>query len=449
LPLKISVSGLRGIVGQGLDAELVVRFASAFGEWLPAGPVVVARDSRPSGPMIVHAVKAGLLSTGHDVVDAGLITTPTTEYLVQTTDAIGVVIVTASHNPVEWNALKLLRGDGLFLDAEQIAAVVARADAPAREHRAALALGQEHSDPRAERLHLDAILALDLLDPAKIRRAGLRVVVDCVEGAGGVALPTLLRDLGASVVEIGCGRSGLFPHDPEPRPDHLQELSRRVSATGADLGLAVDPDVDRLALVDRGGAPISEESTLVVAADYVLRRRKGPVVVNLSTTLGMDRVAKAHGVPILRTAVGEANVVQKMLQVGAVVGGEGNGGVILPALHPGRDALLGAALVLAAVAEGGSLRACLDRHPPTAMAKDKLALTPELDDPSRWEQALRALGGGGHMDATDGLRYDRGESWIHMRRSNTENALRIIAEAGDASAAQAMIEQVKRHLLDT
>jgi phosphomannomutase len=446
MSLKISVSGMRGIVGEDLDAEVAVRLASAFGGWLPQGPVVLARDSRPSGPMLGHAVAAGLLSTGHDVVDAGILSTPGTEYLVQTTDAIGGVIVTASHNPVAWNALKLLRHDGLFLDAQAIAAVTANAGAQARGHRHALQLGSLRLEQHAERRHLDAILRLDLLDRDAIQHAGLRVVVDCVEGAGGAALPALLRDLGVQVVEIGCGLTGHFPHDPEPRPEHLQELAARVASEGADLGLAVDPDVDRLSLVDRGGVALSEECTLVLAADFVLRWRKGPMVVNLSTTMLMDRVARTHGVPLLRTPVGEANVVQKMLEIGAVVGGEGNGGVILPALHPGRDALLGAALVLAAVAEAGSLRACLERFPRVAMAKDKLALTAAVDDPALWERALRALGGSGRMDATDGLRYDRGDSWIHLRRSNTENALRLIAEAADEATARAMIGRVRSEL---
>jgi phosphomannomutase len=442
MSLKISISGIRGVVGRALDAEVVTRFAAAYANWLPEGPVVVARDTRPSGPMVLRAVEAALLSTGHDVVHAGILSTPGTEYLVQTTDAVGGVIVTASHNPVEWNALKLLKGDGLFLDAEEMEEVVRRSEAP-RRHVDALEQGRWREDLTGNERHIDAILALDLVDAQKVAAAGLKVVVDAVEGAGGEVLPALLRRLGVEVIELHCGLTGRFPHDPEPRVEHLEELRTRVAATGADLGLAVDPDVDRLALVDAGGRPVSEELTLVVAADHVLARRKGSVVVNLSTTLTMDRLAARHGVPLLRTPVGEAHVVRRMLEEEAVVGGEGNGGVILPALHPGRDAPLGAALVLSAVAEAGSLRACLDRHPPTSMVKDKVALEGEADDPVRWEAALRGLGVGGSMDAADGLKYDLGDRWVHLRRSNTENALRIIAEAADEATARGLIQAVR------
>lgn len=446
MPLKISVSGIRGIIGQDLDAEVVARFAAAFGNHLPPGPVVVARDSRPSGPMLAAAVSAALQSTGHDVVDTGILTTPSTEYLVQTTDAVGGVIVTASHNPVEWNALKLLRGDGLFLSADEMADVQRRTEAPRREHRDALSLGLLSHRDDAQDLHVQAILDLPEIDAEAIARAGLKVAVDCTEGAGGGPLPDLLRRLGAEVLELHCGMTGMFPHDPEPRPEHLQELRALVEESGADLGLAVDPDVDRLAMVDRGGIAVSEEMTLPVASEFILERRKGPVVVNLSTTMVMDHVAKAHDVPIHRTPVGEANVVARMLEVDAVVGGEGNGGVIYPAHHPGRDALLGAALVLAAVAERGSLRACLDRLPAAVMAKDKLELTPELDDPARWEAALRTLGAGGRMDDADGLKYALADRWIHLRRSNTENAVRLIAEAPDIDQARQLIDQVRSHL---
>jgi phosphomannomutase len=273
------------------------------------------------------------------------------------------------------------------------------------------------------------------------------VVVDAVEGAGGYVVPELLRRLGVEVIELHCGMTGRFPHDPEPRPEHLEELRARVASEGADLGLAVDPDVDRLALVDRGGGAVSEERTLVVAADHVLARHKGPLVVNLSTTYALDLVARRHGVEIHRTAVGEANVVRRMLELGAVIGGEGNGGVILPALHPGRDAPLGAALVLAAVAEAGSLRGCLDRYPDSVMVKEKLELSPQIDDPELWRRALRSLGEGGRMDATDGLKYSLGERWVHLRRSNTENALRIIAEAEEEASARNLVGTVRDTLI--
>jgi phosphomannomutase len=252
--------------------------------------------------------------------------------------------------------------------------------------------------------------------------------------------------MGVEVVELYCGMTGMFPHDPEPRPEHLEELRQAVAAQDAHLGLAVDPDVDRLSMIDRGGLGVSEERTLVVASDYVLARQPGPVVVNLSTTLAMDRVTEAYGVALYRTPVGEANVVHKMLEVSAILGGEGNGGVILPALHAGRDALLGAALVLSAVAERGSLRACLDRYPNSHIVKEKLVLSPDIDDESLWEVALRELGDGGQLDSSDGLKYDLGDRWVHLRRSNTEHALRIIAEADDESSAGELVQQVAARL---
>lgn len=446
MSLKVSVSGIRGVVGTGLDAESLVRWASAFGEWLPPGPVVVARDSRPSGPMVVAAVQAGLMSTGHTVIDAGMTTTPTTEMLVQETDAVGGVIVTASHNPVEWNALKLLRHDSQFLSAADIEAVTALQAAPARKHKIALETGQLEYRHDADALHLSGIL--DLLDTDAIRKAGLKVCFDAVEGAGGRIVPQLLDMLGVEHEDLYCGCTGNFPRDPEPRADHLHELAERVAASGADLGLAVDPDVDRLALVDKGGIALSEEVTLALVTDYMLERNPGPVVVNLSTTLAMDEVARRHGVPLHRTPVGEANVVAKMMSENAVIGGEGNGGVIYPTLHPGRDAVLGVALVLAAVAERGSLRAGLDRLPASTMAKAKFDLTPEIDDPSRWRVAAQSLGEGGVFNDSDGVRYALKDRWVHLRRSNTEPVLRIITEAGTEELAKELVEQVRAALVD-
>jgi phosphomannomutase len=444
MSLKVSVSGVRGVIGTALDAESLVRWASAFGAWLPEGPVVVARDSRPSGPMVAAAVQAGLMSTGHDVIDAGLTTTPTTEMLVQETDAVGGVIVTASHNPVQWNALKLLRGDGLFLSAEEVEAVIALEAAKSRPHRIALETGRLSHRDDADDLHLRRIL--ELVDVAEIRRAGLTVVFDAVEGAGGSIVPRLLDQLGVEHRDLYCGCTGRFPRDPEPRADHLHELADVVRDTGADLGLAVDPDVDRLALIDKGGIALSEELTLALVADFMLERNPGPMVVNLSTTLAMDEVARRHGVRLRRAPVGEANVVAAMLEDGAVIGGEGNGGVIYPALHPGRDAVLGVALVLAAVARRGSLRACLDRLPASAMAKAKFDLTPELDDPSRWRIAAQSLGEGGEFDESDGVRYALPDRWVHLRRSNTEPVLRIITEAGSEQEAEELVQLVRSAL---
>jgi phosphomannomutase len=447
--LKVSVSGIRGIVGETLDAESVSRFAAAFGAWLPPGPIVVARDSRISGPMLSMAVQSALLSTGHDVIDAGLLSTPATEYLVQESDAVGGVIVTASHNPIEWNALKLLRSDGLFLSAPQLTELMEYAEAPRRPHRSAVELGALMARTDGERLHREAILALDVVDADAVRRAGLRVAVDCVEGAGGYALPRLLESMGVEVLRLHCGCTGRFPRDPEPRAEHLGELAEKVAQEEADLGLAVDPDVDRLSLVDRGGRALSEELTLAVAADHVLGSRahgSTDIVVNLSTSLVMEHVAERHGATLHRTPVGEANVVARMLELGAVIGGEGNGGVIFPSLHPGRDAILGAAIVLCAVARRGSLSACLEGLPPAHMVKEKIELRPQVDDPRLWRDALASLGSDGQWNESDGIRLALPGRWVHLRRSNTENALRVIAEAPDPETADNMIRSVRARL---
>ncbi len=442
MALQVSVSGVRGVVGVDLDAVVVARWAAAFGAWLPAGPVVVGRDTRPSGPMLAHAVFAALVSTGHDVHDLGIATTPTTELAVQEGGAAGGIILTASHNPQPWNALKFLDGRGLFLTAD--------AHAQLRERLAAGGghvpwdrLGRVVPVAGAAARHVAAVLDLPWLDRARIAARGLRVVVDAVEGAGGEIVPELLRALGVACVPLHCGLSGRFPHDPEPTPAHLAQLCAAVRAEGADLGCAVDPDVDRLALVDGDGQPLSEEMTLVLAVDFLLGREPGPVVVNLSTTQLIERAAARHGAAVWRTPVGEANVVARMLEAEAVIGGEGNGGVIYPALHPGRDALVGLAMILQSLADtGATLRDLAAGYPPVAMLKEKQELGAPFDA-AGWEPALRALGPG-DLDRRDGLKWTGQTAWVHVRPSNTEPIVRIIAEARDAAAARDLVDEVKR-----
>ncbi len=439
--LRVSVSGVRGVVGAGLDAVSAARWAAAFGAWLPAGPVVVGRDTRPSGAMVRDAVCAALASTGHDVRDIGVATTPTTELEVQHTDAVGGIIITASHNPQQWNALKFLDGRGLFLDAEQNAVVRARFDAQ-DGHVTHERLGGVTQVADADARHLDALLALPWLDRAGIAARGLHVVVDAVEGAGGAIVPALCERLGVRCTRLGCGLSGRFPHDPEPTPAHLGELIAAVATSGADLGLAVDPDVDRLALVADGGRPLSEEMTLVLAADFLLAREPGDLAVNLSTTGLIERVAERHGSRVWRTPVGEANVVAAMLRHGCVLGGEGNGGVIYPALHPGRDALVGIAMILQALATTrrplSVLAAVL---PPVAMVKEKFDAG-EVPAGDGLRRALLRLGPG-DLDDRDGLKWTGRDGWVHVRSSNTEPVVRIIAEAASEAAARALIARVR------
>jgi len=440
--LRVSVSGVRGVIGDGLDAVSAARWAAAFGAWLRPGPVVVGRDSRPSGPVIRDAVCAALASTGHDVRDLGIATTPTTEMAVQETDAVGGVIITASHNPQQWNALKFLDGRGLFLDADQNAAVQARL-AAGDGHVAWDRLGRIAHATGADERHLDAILRLPWLDRGRIAARRLHAVVAAVEGAGGQIVPALCERLGVRCTPLGCGLSGHFPHDPEPTPAHLVELRERVQATGADLGFAVDPDVDRLALVADGGRALSEELTLALAVGFVLGHEPGDVAVNLSTTRLIEEVARRHGGRVHRTPVGEANVVATLLRERCVVGGEGNGGVIYPALHPGRDALVGIAMILQLVAERAQpLSALATALPPVAMVKDKVAAE-ALPGTAALRERLRALGPG-DIDDRDGLKWTGREAWVHVRPSNTEPAVRIIAEAADEAAARALIARVRQ-----
>jgi phosphomannomutase len=432
------------VVGEGLDAVVATRWAAAFGSWLPPGPVIVGRDPRPSGEMMLAAVIAGLNSTGHDVWDIGLATTPTTELEVENSEAVGGIIITASHNPQPWNALKFLQANGLFLTADQNRQLSRCLEAGGR-HVGWDRLGRRVERAGAENRHVEAIWNLPWLNAEAVRARELRVVVDAVEGAGGAIVPRLLEGLGVVSHCIHCGLSGLFPHDPEPTPANLESLRAEVERVGADLGFAVDPDVDRLALVDGTGRALSEELTLVLATDVLLAREPGPVAVNLSTTGLIDVVAAKHGVEVLRTPVGEANVVETLLDARCTIGGEGNGGVIYPALHAGRDALVGVALILQGLAESGrSLAELADELPPVAMVKTKVAAE-ILPDAARLAERLAELGPG-TLDDRDGLKWTGESAWIHVRPSNTEPVIRLIAEAESEEAAHELVETVRRLL---
>jgi phosphomannomutase len=442
--LMVSISGLRGVVGPVLNSEVAGSLAAAFGTWAPPGPIVVGRDSRLSGPMMRHAVVAGLLSTGHDVIDLGIATTPTTEILVTTHGASGGVILTASHNPEPWNALKLLARTGLFLSSSEGEAVMAVWRGKRAVHRPWDQLGVLSEDMAAAEVHIRSILDLPWLDRESIAARRYHVVVDCTNGAGGVVVPELLRRLGAAqVTELHCEPTGRFGRRPEPTPAHLGELSARVRELGADLGFATDPDVDRLGVVAGTGEALFEEYTLALATDYLLARHPGPVVVNLSTTKALDDVCRRHGVPLWRTAVGEANVVARMLEVGAVIGGEGNGGVILPALHPGRDALVGMALILQSMAESG--RSVADLYaglPHYRMVKRSLPLARPIDDVELAALAREEFAG--EQDTTDGVKVTLPEGWVHLRRSNTEPIVRAIAESPQQEIAESLVARALR-----
>lgn len=448
----VSVSGVRGRVGAPLTPELMAGIAAAFGGFLrsegPQGPVFVGRDSRTSGPMFQAAVVAGLQSVGCDVVILGVVPTPTLLLAVRDGGGAGGIGVTASHNPAEWNALKLVSGEGIFLDADasvRFRHYLAEVDPPRASWDG---LGSALEDTGAWARHLERILALPHLDLQGLRARRFRVAVDCVHGAGGPPVAELLESLGCTVTGMGMDPDGRFPRDPEPTAANLADLGRLVRESGAEVGLAIDPDADRLSLVNERGVPLGEDYTLALAAAAVLRRTPGTVVTNLSTSLVLDDVATSFGAPVVRAPVGEVNVARRMQAVGAVVGGEGNGGVILPALHFTRDAPLAVALVLQHLLdEGASLATAAGRWPSYAIVKEKVGFPREALD--RAYDALSDDLGAAERDTTDGLRlaFPARRSWLHVRPSGTEPVVRLIAEAPDAAAARALVRRA-RDILD-
>jgi phosphomannomutase len=444
----ISVSGMRGLVGTDLTPELVARHAAALGAWVRAhggSRVVIGRDARTSGAMFTAAATAGFQSVGTDVVDVGLAPTPTVQMAVEHHHAGAGLIITASHNPIEWNALKFVGADGIFLDAESGAAVRALAESgPVRAGWNAI--GSVTCDDGAIARHLDAILALPEIDVETIRRRGFHVALDCVRGAGAPAMLPLFERLGVRVSGINLEADGRFPREPEPVPANLGQLGQLVRDSGADLGMAVDPDVDRLALVDETGTPIGEDYSLAIAARVPLARLAGgptpPVAVaNLSTSLVVEDAVRAAGGRLVRAPVGEANVARAILAEGAVVGGEGNGGVILPALHVGRDAPLGAALILQHLACSGERLSGLVRSAPRYVIVK--AKAPRHRDMAAWYGALRKALPGAAEDDRDGLRLGWADRWLHVRPSGTEPIVRLIAEAPSAGEAEELLARAR------
>jgi len=457
--LIVSVSGVRGIVGTDLVPELVARLAASFGLLVAKehdATVVLGRDARVSGPMFAAAAQAGLQSVGCGVVDCGLVPTPTLQLAVEHHHAAGGIAITASHNPAEWNALKFVGPDGLFLDGADARALVERAERGDLRRSTWDRVGTVALDDGAVRRHVDAVLRLEVLRPVRIRRRKLTVALDCVRGAGGTVMPLLLRRLGCKVVGMDLEPDGRFPRAPEPVPEHLGPLGELVRRRKADLGMAVDPDVDRLALVDERGEPIGEDYTLAFAVRAVLEavgRRAGgrktahkpsarppghpPVVINLSTSLVVEDAAHGCGAEVLRAPVGEANVARAMREAGAVIGGEGNGGVILPALHLGRDAPVGAALILELVTRAGkSLSELVADQPRYAMVKAKAPWVPDL---ATTYGELRRQFPDAVLDQQDGLRLAWAGRWLHVRPSGTEPMVRLIAEAPTREAALQLI----------
>ena len=443
--LMVSVSGVRGRVGEALTPEIVGRFAAGFGAWaaarLGAGiapTIVVGRDSRVSGPMFHRAVVAALQSVGARVIDIGVVPTPTVQLAVEHHHAAGGLAITASHNPVEWNALKFIGPSGLFLDGDEgreMRAVVESNFARASWDR----LGTLETDDGAIDRHIEQILALPFLDVDGIRSRRFHVVLDCVRGAGGLFMPKLLERLGCVVESMNLEADGRFPREPEPIAENLGEVEALVKRTGAVVGLVVDPDVDRLALISEEGRAIGEDYTLALAASVVLRHRSGPLVTNLSTSRIMDDVAARANTHVVRAPVGEVNVATRMRSENAPIGGEGNGGVILTELHLGRDAPVGAALILQLLHEDGRpLSAIVRDYPKYAIVKDKLV---RPDAPLDTVYAsLQKTFADADVDLQDGLRLTWKDRWVHVRPSGTEPIVRVIAEAPTEHEARQLIQ---------
>jgi len=440
--LMVSVSGVRGRVGEALTPEIMTKFAAGFGAWaLSAGrskTIVVGRDSRVSGPMFHRAVLAALQSVGARVIDVGVVPTPTIQLAVEHHHAAGGLGITASHNPIEWNALKFIGPSGLFLDGDEGKAMraVVESDFPRATWDQ---LGTVEEDTQAIARHIAQVLALPYLDVAGIRARKFHVVLDCVRGAGGLFMPQLLDQLGCTVEAINLEADGRFPRAPEPVAENLKEVEALVARTKAAVGLVVDPDVDRLALIADDGKAVGEDYTLALAASVVLKHRPGPIVTNLSTSRIVDDVAARANTHVVRAPVGEVNVATRMRAEGAPVGGEGNGGVILTEMHLGRDAPVGAALILQLLHdEGRPLSAIVRDYPRYAIVKDKLD-RPDAPLDTVYASLTQTFADA-VVDTQDGLRLTWPDRWVHVRPSGTEPIVRVIAEAPTEEDARALIQ---------
>jgi phosphomannomutase len=440
-----SLSGIRGVIGNGLDPITVTTYGAAFGTYLKKGKVVIGRDTRPSGDMVFRAIASGLSSVGVDVVDVGVVPTPTVEIAVKGLKAAGGICVTASHNPSSWNALKFFNASGEFLTTVQYNRMNRVFESGKFAFRPVEKLGKISRDDRWIETHIKKTLAVKTVNRAAIKKARFTVVVDAINGAGSVALPELLERLGAKVHRINCKGDGNFVHEAEPLPKNLGQLARAVKRYKADVGFACDPDADRLVLVDEKGRPVHEELTLTIAVYQVLKRRRGATVINLSTSRTTADVAKAMNSRVYLSKVGEANVVEMMHKKGAVIGGEGNGGVIYPEFHTGRDSLIGAALVLSALAEGKqTLSQLTETFPRYHTIKAKAALPRDfVRRLRRFEKQASSLLGKSRIDRRDGLRFDFKEGWLQLRKSNTEPIFRLIIE----TSSEKLTEDLRRKTL--
>lgn len=456
-----SISGIRGTIGGRAGDTLnpldIVKFTSAYATFIrrsgqsTSNTIVVGRDARISGPMVMHVVCGTLMGMGYDVLNIGLATTPTTELAVRMSGAAGGIIITASHNPRHWNALKLLNQEGEFLTKDNGNEVLAIADSEDFEYADVDHLGHYREDDSFNQRHIESVLALDLVDVEAIRKAHFRVAVDSINSVGGIILPDLLKALGVEYTFLNGEANGDFAHNPEPLEKNLGGIMGEVGRGGYDLGIVVDPDVDRLAFIQENGKMYGEEYTLVTVADYVLDHVKGATVSNLSSTRALRDVTEKHGCKYYAAAVGEVNVTTKMKEVGAVIGGEGNGGVIYPESHYGRDALVGIALFLSSLAQKGckasELRASF---PSYFIAKNRIDLTPSTDVDAILERVKELYGAERDVQVTDidGVKLDFPDRWVHLRKSNTEPIIRVYSEASTMDEADALGKKLMQVVYD-
>lgn len=453
-----SISGIRGTIGgrpgDNLTPLDLVKFSTAYGQWIKNQSsaekykVVIGRDARISGAMVQQLVMNTLVGMGIDIVDLGLSTTPTVEMAVTMENANGGIILTASHNPKQWNALKLLNAKGEFLNAAEGEEILKFSESTTIEYAEVDDLGKITANDEYIDKHIDEILKLKWVDAEKIRSANFKVVVDGVNSTGGISIPPLLRKLGVEVVELYCDPTGHFPHDPEPLAKNLTDLFEKVKEEKADLGIVVDPDVDRLAFVDENGKMFGEEYTLVAVADYLLGKQKGNTVSNLSSSRALRDVTEKHGGKYQASAVGEVNVVQLMKDTNALIGGEGNGGIIFPELHYGRDSLVGTALFLTHLAEKDKTVSALRAEYPTYyMSKSKIELTPEMDVDEILAK-MQEKYASEEISTVDGVKIDFPENWVHLRKSNTEPIIRIYTEAKSQQEADDLAERFIEEMKD-
>jgi phosphomannomutase len=445
-PLKIGIGGVRGVVGETLTPELVVGFAQAFGTYLGPGRILVCRDTRPSGPMVASAVMAGLLATGCDVVDLGVCPTPSLQLAVRWLDALGGISVTAGHNPANWNALKFVRLDGLYLtpaQAEELLDIYHQG----RFEKATWDRMRTRVEPgEAIQHHLDVLTAsFDLAAP---RRRRLRVAVDCCNGSCSLLSPRWLAELGCEVLAINDDPAIPFPHTPEPKPETMGQVRALVKAGRADLGLVHDADGERLGLVDETGRALSEETTLALAVDIALQHRAGPVVTNVSTTMAIDRIAARYGAPVIRTPVGQPYISEAILEHGAVIGGEGNGSVAVPRVQASHDSAAAIGLILCHLATtGAALSRLVAALPQLTMEKEHVAIEPSVIFTALQEFRDAVEGEPGvEIDLTDGVKVGFGDGWVHVRASNTESMIRLIVEADTPLRANELMDWARDRL---